>query len=96
MSQSKAKYQLGTITKAEARKISAAYVKAQEPGNLSGNFYLNLDKVKRGTIVLTCTFDHEFKIAQVTSVARCPFTGDPKVRVRDNEYSWRISDCVLL
>jgi len=84
---------LGPISMKDASTYNPTYVKEyKKNGYADSPFYKNLEKAKRGDIVMVYNRQSKsFEIVKVSSVGT-DMIGEPKVRVTNGEYSWRTED----
>lgn len=98
-------FKIGTISEEEAKKITPNYV-AYTKGNIKfvGQFDLEDKELRKGMLVLVADkklsrgkINVTYKIVKISSVG-VDRSGErnSKVRVTDNEVSWRIDNCAIL
>jgi hypothetical protein len=85
---------LKSITKNEASVINKDYVKYTDKFDFDLWEKFQCTNLKKNEIVLVKDND-EFKIVKVTLVS-VDMAGEPKVRVTDGKFSWRIEHCCKL
>ena len=89
------KFTKNILTREQAFQLAPDYVKYQEGDfDLWAKIMPVFDKLKRGDVVVTCR-EKVFLKARVTSINHNDMRAidGPVVRVRTDEYSWRVDGC---
>jgi len=87
---------LGPISNVQAKGLSKAFFEMRVNHNYKLRDQLDQDNLKKGEFVLSyCWTRNTFVIAKVTSV-KTDMSGEPAVRIADNEYSWRTDGCTRI